>query len=129
MEFRALLMAFSLAFAATGVAQVTPEPPPPDILHEGTIELVPETQAEPQIFTIVEEMPEVPGGHEAMLTYIQKNLHYPGPEREAEVEGKVFVTFVVNKDGALRDAKVLRGVPGGPGLDKEALRLVREMPN
>jgi periplasmic protein TonB len=82
--------------------------------------------AEEQIFTIVEDDPEFPGGPSALMQYLQGNLRYPTMAREAGIQGTVFVTFVVERDGNITDVRVLRGVGGG--LDEEAVRVVRNMP-
>lgn len=82
----------------------------------------------PEIFTIVEEMPEFPGGQQKMMEFIQRNLQYPTMEREAGVSGRCFVKFVVEMDGSIGAAEILKGVPGGPGLDKEAVRVIKSMP-
>ncbi|MES2288078.1 MAG: energy transducer TonB [Bacteroidota bacterium] len=79
-------------------------------------------------FTIVEEMPSFKGGDTEMVKFIQKNVKYPQAEKEAGITGTCFVTFIVEKNGKLGEIKILRGVSGGPGLDKEALRVVKKMP-
>ena len=79
------------------------------------------------VFEVVEQMPEFPdGGTPAMLKYFEANLRYPAKAREAGTQGRVTVQFVVDRDGSIRDAEVLR--PVDPLLDAEALRLVRSMP-
>lgn len=78
-------------------------------------------------FTIVEQMPSFPGGDEAMQKYIQKRLKYPEPAKMNNISGVVFVTFVVNADGKIKDPKVLRGL--SPDCDAAALDLVRGMPD
>lgn len=80
------------------------------------------------VFTIVEKMPEFPGGNQAMMEFIQRNVVYPPIEREYGVRGTVYVTFVVEKDGSLSNVRCLRGVKAGPGLDKEAMRVISSMP-
>lgn len=79
--------------------------------------------------TIVEQMPSFPGGEAEMMKYIQKNTQFPQVEKEAGIQGTCYVTFVVEKDGNITDVRVLRGVSGGPGCDKEAVRVVKSMPN
>lgn len=80
------------------------------------------------IFTIVEEMPQFPGGGEsALLSYVSKNIKYPPLARENNITGTVYVTFVVDKDGKVKDPKLLRGIGGG--CDEEALRVVKSMPD
>lgn len=77
------------------------------------------------IFDEVEEMPSFPGGNTALADYIYNNLKYP--ETADCVQGRVVIGFVVGKDGSLSDIKVLRSVD--PSLDKEAVRVVKSMPN
>lgn len=83
---------------------------------------------EDEIFTIVEQMPEFPGGQSALLKYLSSNIQYPEVCRKMGVEGKVFIKFVVNKDGIINDVAVLRGVPDCNLLEKEAMRVVKSMP-
>jgi protein TonB len=77
---------------------------------------------------IAEQMPEFPGGQEAMMKFISSNINYPEDMAEAGVGGKVFIEFVVRADGPITDVRVLRGIPGGPSLDREAVRVVKAMP-
>lgn len=79
------------------------------------------------IYTIVEVMPEFPGGEDALKVYMKKNVVYPPKAQAAGISGMVFVTFVVRPDGSITDAKVLRGIGGG--CDEEAWRVVKSMPN
>jgi protein TonB len=81
-----------------------------------------------QVFISVEEMPQFPGGEEAMMKYIQKNVQYPAMERDAGIQGTVIVYFEVNKEGSVENAKVQRGVKGGAALDREAIRVISAMP-
>jgi protein TonB len=81
---------------------------------------------EEQIFTIAEEMPSFPGGEAELFKYLGKNIMYPEIANSAGISGVVYMTFVVNKDGTLRDVKVLRGIGGG--CDEEAMRVVKNMP-
>lgn len=78
------------------------------------------------VFTVVEKMPEFPGGEAAVREYIAKSVKYPEDAKKAGIQGKVFVTFVVDKTGKVLDAKIARGA--SPSLDKEALRVVETMP-
>jgi TonB family protein len=84
--------------------------------------------AQEQPLTIVEKMPEFTGGEKAKAEYFRKNIQYPKIEQEYGVQGVVYVTFIVEKDGSLSDVKVLRGIKSSPALNKEALRLVSGMP-
>ena len=81
---------------------------------------------EAEIFTVVESMPKFPGGPGAMNRYLGKNIEYPQMARESGINGRVFVTFVVETDGRVTDIKVLRGIGGG--CDEEAVRVVKNMP-
>ena len=90
------------------------------------IEQPEERVEEEQIFTIVEQMPSFPGGEEALFKYLGKSIKYPQMAADAGISGVVYVTFVVDKDGKVKDAKVLRGIGGG--CDEEALRVVNNMP-
>ncbi|MDF2449169.1 MAG: TonB family protein [Bacteroidota bacterium] len=83
----------------------------------------------PEIFTVVEEMPEFPGGAMEMMKYIQKNIQYPQMAKEAGLSGKCFLKFVVNGNGNITDVTVLKGVPGCGECDREAIRVVKSMPN
>ena len=82
---------------------------------------------EDQVFSFVEVMPEFPGGMDAMKTFISKNIQYPSDALEAAISGKVYVSFVVEKEGQISEVKVLRNLY--PSLDNEALRVVKSMPN
>jgi protein TonB len=89
-----------------------PPPPPPDEEEE--------EEPEPEIFVVVEQMPELIGG----LGEIQKKIKYPEIARKAGVEGRVFIQFVVDEQGNVQDAAVTRGI--GAGCDEEALRVVKQ---
>ena len=80
-----------------------------------------------EIHIAVEEVPEFPGGVAALMAYLRKNIKYPAICRENNIQGKVIVTFVVNKDGSIVDVEVAKGV--NPALDKEAVRVISQMPN
>lgn len=95
------------------------------------VEIVPivedvEETGESQIFVRAEVMPEFPGGPSAMYAYLGKNMKYPTIALENGIQGRVFVGFVVDKDGSITNVKVLR--PVDPYLDKEAVRVVQAMP-
>lgn len=79
-----------------------------------------------QVFFIVEDMPEFPGGELALRKHIANAVKYPEIAQEKGIQGKVYVTFVVSKDGSIADCKIARGVD--PSLDKEALRVVNDLP-
>lgn len=86
-------------------------------------EIVPE---ETEIVVFAEVMPAFPGGQQAFNGFLKKNLKYPTVPQENGIEGRVIIQFVVDKDGTITNAEVVRGVH--PQLDKEALRVVGLMP-
>ena len=96
----------------------------PDEKGTGVVE-----SAKDEVFTVVEQMPEFPGGAAEMYKFISKNIQYPQIEKENNIGGTVYVTFVVDKNGNINDVKSLRGVAGGPNLEKEAIRVVKMMPS
>jgi protein TonB len=85
-----------------------------------------EEESAQTIFTVVEEMPMFPGGDTELLKFISKSIKYPVIAQENGVQGRVICTFVVNRDGSVVDAEVVRGVD--PSLDKEAIRVIGTMP-
>ncbi len=85
-----------------------------------------ETPSDDKVFTAVEKRPEFPGGEKALMLYLLKNIKYPQEALEKGFEGKVFVQFIVEKDGSVSNAKIIRGV--GSGLNEEAIRIVKTMP-
>ena len=86
-----------------------------------------EEPEEQTIFEVVEQMPEFPnGGMAGLMQFLSKNIKYPTIAQENGTQGRVTVQFVVNKDGSIVDATVLRGVD--PYLDKEAIRVINSMP-
>lgn len=85
-----------------------------------------EEEEEDKIFIIVEEPAEFPGGTRALYKYISDNVKYPVIAQENGIQGKVYVKFVVNEQGRVSNAEILRGVD--PALDKEALRVVNSLP-
>ncbi len=79
-------------------------------------------------YNVVEQMPEFPGGQDAMMKFISKNLRYPENAVENNVEGKVVVKFIVNTQGAIRDIEVISKIKYGYGLEEEAIRVLKIMP-
>jgi protein TonB len=132
--------------------KVTPPPPPPpptlevvadeEVIEEDEIastevtqetrievpvvEMEEEVAAEPEIFTVVEEMPSFPGGDMDLLKFMAENTKYPPLARENGLQGIVVVTFVVDERGRIDKVQVLRGIGGG--CDEEAVRVVKAMP-
>ncbi|MDO9511387.1 MAG: energy transducer TonB [Bacteroidales bacterium] len=87
---------------------------------------VEEDIVEQEIFTVVEAMPEFPGGDAARMKFLQENMKYPQMARESGIQGTVYVTFVVEPAGSVTGVRVLRGIGGG--CDEEAIRVVKAMP-
>ncbi len=81
---------------------------------------------EAEIFTVVEAMPEFPGGMAKLMGYLGNNIKYPPFAKETNIQGRVFINFVVEPDGKISNVKVLRGIGGG--CDEEAIRVVESMP-
>ena len=86
---------------------------------------VKESVDEPTFIT-VEQMPEFPGGQEGLVNYLVENLNYPEKAKAKKITGKVYVSFVVEKDGSISNVKVLRDI--GYGCGEEAVRVVKAMP-
>nr|WP_293834843.1 TonB family protein [uncultured Arsenicibacter sp.] len=91
--------------------------------QKGTLTVI-ETRKD--VFTVVEHQPEFVGGMKALSAYVNDNLNYPEAAKRAGVEGKVFLSFVVDKEGGIHDVNVLKGL--GFGCDEAAIRLVSRMP-
>lgn len=85
-----------------------------------------EVEEEEEILVFVEKDPEFPGGAEALLKYLAENIQYPDMARQGNIEGKVYVQFVVEKDGSVTNVKVLRDI--GAGCGQEAVRVIKSMP-
>lgn len=85
------------------------------------------TRSGETVFTVVEEMPKFPGGEAKLLEHIREKIKYPVIAQENGIEGRVIASFVVNKDGSVSDAEIVRGVD--PSLDVEALRVINTFPN
>ena len=79
------------------------------------------------IYYITEVSPEFPGGSQALQDYLKENVNYPAQCREAKIQGRVLINFLVEKDGSIKNASVLKSAH--PLLDAEALRVISEMPN
>lgn len=86
----------------------------------------PPKQEENKVFDVVEQMPSFPGGNSALMEYLHNNVKYPVVAQENGVQGRVVVSFVVEKDGSITDVRVVRSVD--PSLDREASRVVSSMP-
>ena len=105
-----------LAEAVRSDIAVAAPPPPP----------APKPEVSNKVFDVVEEMPHFPGGAAALQAFLSSNTKYPAVARENGVQGRVIVSFVVERDGSITDVRVVRSVD--PSLDREASRVVRSMP-
>ena len=97
------------------IAVAAPPPPP-----------APKPEVATKVFDVVEEMPSFPGGQGALMSYLASNIKYPVVAQENGVQGRVSVSFVVERDGSISDVRVARSVD--PSLDREAQRVVKSMP-
>ena len=93
-----------------------PPPPPKPVEEEATEE----------IFVVVEQQPEFPGGMTALMKFLGDNIKYPVIAQENGIQGRVITNFVVERDGSISDVQVVRGQD--PSLDKEAVRVIKTMP-
>ena len=105
-----------LAEAVRSDIAVAAPPPPP----------APKPEVSNKVFDVVEEMPHFPGGAAALQAFLSSNTEYPVVAQENGVQGRVIVSFVVERDGSITDVRVVRSVD--PSLDREASRVVRSMP-
>ena len=87
----------------------------------------PPKEEETKVFDVVEVMPSFPGGQSALFEWLSKNIKYPVVAEENGVQGRVIVTFVVERNGSITDVQVVKSVD--PSLDKEAVRVVKAMPH
>ena len=85
-----------------------------------------EVDLEEEIFMVIEEDPEFPGGTDSLMAFIQRNLRYPEEAKRNKIEGKVFISFIIEADGSVSNIKVLRDI--GSGCGAEAVRVVKMMP-
>jgi TonB family protein len=105
---------------------------PYPVMEEPTQPVLPavdtdQTPPEDRVLEMVEVMPVFSQGD--INQYIAKNVKYPTEAMENGIEGKVYLSFVVDKTGKVKDVKILRGIPGGGSLEKEALRVIKGLPN
>ena len=100
---------------------------PSQIRRQNSVNYNRQSSDNSKIYDVVEEMPQFPGGPSALFEYIAQNIKYPVVAEENGVQGRVIVTFVVERDGSISDVKVVKSVD--PSLDKEAQRVVNSMPH
>ena len=96
------------------------------VLLEDLKEIVTEAPVEEEVFDMVEQAPQFPGGPAELMSYLGKNIRYPVIAQENGIQGRVVCQFVVGSDGSVRDIKVLRSLD--PSCDKEAVRVIQSMP-
>lgn len=97
------------------------------VVREHKEEIVVEEKHEPeQVFTVVEQMPEFPGGTKALMTWLAEHIRYPEQAAQNDIQGRVTLQFVVEKDGSIGEVKVVRSKD--PDLDREAVRVVKSLP-
>jgi protein TonB len=99
-----------------------------EVVIAAPVEAPVEEEEEEVVFVVVESMPEFPGGQQALFKYLSENVKYPVIAQENGIQGRVICQFVVNKDGSIVDVEVVRS-GGDPSLDKEAVRVIKTMPN
>jgi TonB family protein len=103
--------------SSTQKVTVPPPPPPPPVVKE---------EVPSDIFTVVEHMPEYPGGDEALMKFINTNVVYPKTAKDRGIQGRIIVRFVVDAEGLVKDAQIIRSVY--PDLDAEAMRVIGLLP-
>lgn len=106
--------------------EVTDETKIEEVTHIDLIEEEPEEEVVEEVFLVVEDQPEPKGGIASFYEYLSENIRYPDEARRIGISGRVFVEFVVDKDGRLTDARVVKGIGGG--CDEEAVRVVLKAP-
>jgi TonB family protein len=119
-HFFLVIVAFCLQYVVPLKAQDVKPLPPPSSSPKDT-----KLAGEP-ILTVVEKMPEFPGGQQALFDYLGNNINYPVLARENGIEGKVYIGFVVEKDGSITNVSVKRGIGGG--CNEESVRVISAMP-
>lgn len=125
-----LFLMFIVTRSISQILPPEPPPPPPPPLPMPITDTTTEEKViieSDEIFDFVEVEPEFPGGHSALMKYLSTNIIYPPISKVTGVEGNVFIQFIVDKTGQVKDCRVVRGV--NSELDHEALRVVRNMPN
>jgi len=124
-----LPLAFSLAFFACSSPELDDSVPinTEEPVVETQTNEEPQTVTEAPIFTVVEEMPEFIGGTDELYKFLGSNIKYPEKAKADGIHGKVYVNFIVEKDGKVTNVNVLRGIGGG--CDEESVRVLNSMPN
>ena len=116
-KFHVTILFQKIIFENTGDVVCYPEP---------KSEISQSNENDDQIYNVVQKHPEFPGGQKALYEYLKTNLVYPKSVQDSSIQGRAFLSFVVEKDGSITNIKVIRGVL--PALDTEAIRVVSMMP-
>jgi len=128
LAFLPVVLALTFLFACQTESKKLEDILPPENVKIVDISEIPQFFGEPNdsIYVVVDNNPGFPGSEEARMRFLQENMRYPAEAREKGIQGTVFVSFVVEKDGSLSNARILRGI--GAGCDEEVLRVVEMMP-
>lgn len=97
-----------------------------EVIEDIIIEEAPEEEEVQEIFTIVEDPAMPQGGYQAFYDFVAKKLKYPAQARRMGIEGKVYVEFIVDRDGSLTNVRSIKGI--GAGCDEEAVRVIQSAP-
>ncbi len=112
----------------TQTIEINTEETEEEVVIAPPVEAPEEEEEEETIFMVVETMPEFPGGQKSLFEFLSKNVKYPVIAQENGIQGRVICQFVVNRDGSIVDVQVVRS-GGDASLDKEAVRVIKSMPN
>jgi TonB family protein len=123
--FFAVLLLFTAGTSATLSAQETQQKTKQSQEQKNMTTAKP--AEEETVFEVVETMPSFPGGFEALINYMVTNVKYPEEAKKNGIQGKVFVSFIVEKDGSISHVKIVQGI--GSGCDEEAARVIKAMPD
>lgn len=118
----------AISDALAGLDAIDEEDLEEEIIEEEEEEEEELAEEEPEIFVVVETMPEFPGGQSALFKFINENIKYPPMARENGIDGTIYVGFIIDETGKVTNPTVKRGVRGG-SLNEEALRVVKLMPS
>jgi TonB family protein len=121
-----LLVLFLFTAGTSGILTAQDTQQKPNTTTEQKAVTQEKASTEDVVFVVVEKMPEYPGGDDALTKFLVSNIKYPVEAKTKGIQGRVFVTYVVEKDGAVTNVKILRGIGGG--CDEEAIRVVSSMP-
>lgn len=110
----------------TQVAEVTQEGDPDALVIAETNAVIEDNTVYDMV--AIQEPASFPGGDAELYKFLAKNIQYPTVEKENGIQGKVYLTFVIDKDGSITNVEVYKGLKGGPGCDKEAVRVAKMIP-